>query len=78
MKPRAKAESIERIKNLIETKGLDAHISAGKEVTIIGVVGDKSKLMDQNLEIFDDVDKIVSVTESYKLASYNNELIFQI
>ncbi len=69
MKPMAKAESIERIKKLIEEKGCDAHISAGKEVTIIGVVGDKSKLLDQNLEIFEDVDKIVSVTESYKLAN---------
>lgn len=69
MKPQAKKESIERIKNLIESKGLDAHISAGREVTIIGVVGDKSKLRDQNLEIYEDVDKIVSVTESYKLAN---------
>lgn len=69
MKPRAKNESIERIKNLIELKGLDAHISAGREVTIIGVVGDKSRLGDQNLEIYEDVDKIVAVTESYKLAN---------
>ncbi|MDF2844359.1 MAG: aroF [Herbinix sp.] len=69
MKPNAKKSSIEHIKSVIEGKGLDAHISAGKEVTIIGVVGDKSKLQDQNLEIFEDVDKIVSVTESYKLAN---------
>ncbi len=69
MKPWAKNESIERIKNLIESKGLDAHISAGREVTIIGVVGDKSRLGDQNLEIYEDVDKIVAVTESYKLAN---------
>ncbi len=69
MKPRAKAESIEKVKSLIESNGLDAHISAGKEVTIIGVVGDKSRLQDQNLEIFEDVDKIVSVTETYKLAN---------
>ncbi len=69
MKPQAKSESIERIKNLIESKGLDAHISAGREVTIIGVVGDKSRLRDQNLEIYEDVDKIVAVTESYKLAN---------
>ncbi|MDF2539285.1 MAG: aroF [Herbinix sp.] len=69
MKPKAKTESIQRIKNIIESKGLDAHISTGKEVTIIGVVGDKTKLQDQNLEIFEDVDKIVAVTESYKLAN---------
>lgn len=69
MKPQAKKESIEKIKSLIEAKGCDAHISAGKEVTIIGVVGDKTSLQDQNLEIFEDVDRVVAVTESYKLAN---------
>ena len=69
MKPRAKQESIDRIKTIIEEKGLYAHISAGHEVTIIGVVGDKAKLMDQNLAIYDEVEKIVDVTESYKLAN---------
>lgn len=69
MKPNAKKESIQNIIQIIEGKGLAAHISDGKEVTIIGVVGDKSKLQDQNLEIAEDVDKIVSVTESYKLAN---------
>lgn len=69
MKPQAKQESIQRIINTIEEKGLQAHISAGTEVTIIGVVGDKTRLQNQNLEIFDEVDKIVAVTESYKLAN---------
>lgn len=69
MKPKAKQESIQRIKSIIEEKGLYAHISAGHEVTIIGAVGDKAKLMDQNLEIYEDVDKVVAVTESYKLAN---------
>ncbi|NLL00430.1 MAG: 3-deoxy-7-phosphoheptulonate synthase [Clostridiales bacterium] len=69
MKPKAKQESIDRVRAIIEEKGLYAHISAGHEVTIIGVVGDKTKLMDQNLEIYDEVDKIVAVTESYKLAN---------
>lgn len=69
MKPNAKQESVLRIKNIIEEKGLYAHISDGHQVTIIGVVGDKAKLIDQNLEIYEDVDKIVPVTESYKLAN---------
>lgn len=69
MKPNAKPESIQKIKSIIEEKGLQAHISTGREVTIIGVIGDKTKLMDQNLEIYDDVDRIVPVTESYKLAN---------
>ncbi|NLP34445.1 MAG: 3-deoxy-7-phosphoheptulonate synthase [Clostridiales bacterium] len=69
MKPGAKQDSILKIKELIEANGLDAHISDGKEVTIIGVVGDKTKLQNQNLESFDEVDKIVAVTESYKLSN---------
>lgn len=69
MKPNAKEESIRRILTIIEHNGLEAHISAGKEVTIIGVIGEKSRLADQNLEIFEDVDKIVAVTETYKLSN---------
>ncbi len=69
MKPKAKQISIDRVRSIIEERGLYAHISAGHEVTIIGVVGDKAKLMDQNLAIYDEVDKIVNVTESYKLAN---------
>ena len=69
MKPHASKESILTIEKLIESNGLDSHISYGREVTIIGVVGDKTKLQEQNLEIFKDVDKVVPVTESYKLAN---------
>lgn len=69
MKPHAKESSIKSIVNIIEGKGLNAHLSIGKEVTIIGVVGDKSNLSEHNLEIAEDVDKIVPVTESYKLAN---------
>ncbi len=54
---------------IIRTNGLEPHLSDGKEVTIIGVVGDKTRLMNQNLEIADGVERIVSVTESYKLAN---------
>ncbi len=69
MKPHAKEESIKNILTIIEKNGLEAHLSAGKEVTIIGVIGEKSRLADQNLEIAEDVDKIVAVTESYKLSN---------
>lgn len=69
MKPQAKEASIQNIIHIIEQHGLQAHLSDGKEVTIIGVVGDKSLLERQNLEIADDVDKIVKVTESYKLSN---------
>jgi 3-deoxy-7-phosphoheptulonate synthase len=69
MKPNAPQSSIDNVVRIIEAHGLETHISAGKEVTIIGVVGDKSKLQTENLEIANDVDKIVPVTESYKLSN---------
>ncbi len=42
MKPQAAESSITAIKEYIEGSGLNAHLSQGTEVTIIGVVGDKS------------------------------------
>ena len=69
MKPTATEENIKQIARQIENQGLDVHLSRGTEVTIIGVVGDKTKLNGVNLEIADGVDKVVAVTESYKLAN---------
>lgn len=69
MKPSASEENIRNVAGQIEEKGLTVHLSHGTEVTIIGVVGDKSKLQGSNLEIAAGVDKVVAVTESYKLAN---------
>lgn len=69
MKPGASMEAVSKITTLVESKGLQVHLSRGDEVTIIGVVGDKTKLNGANLEISDGVDKIVAVTESYKLSN---------
>lgn len=69
MKPNASQASIEHVVQTIKEKGLETHLSAGREVTIIGVIGDKSKLDAHNLEIAPEVDKVVPITESYKLSN---------
>ncbi len=69
MKPNASSEAVEKVTNLIQSKGLQVHLSKGDEVTIVGVVGDKTRLHGSNIEISDGVDKIVNVTESYKLVN---------
>lgn len=69
MKPYASEEHIREVAHLIEVNGLTAHLSHGEEATIIGVVGDKKKLSGKNLELLPEVDKIVHVTESYKLTN---------
>lgn len=69
MKPDAAQSSIDSIISYIKSNDLNVHLSKGEEVTIIGIVGDKSKLSAENLAIYEDVDRIVPVTESYKLAN---------
>lgn len=69
MKPGAPKEAVEHVVHTIEGCGLTSHLSEGSQVTIIGVVGDKSRLDNRNLELAPYVDKIVPVTESYKLAN---------
>lgn len=69
MKPNASKGNIDTVVSLIKDKGLEPHLSEGREVTIIGVIGDKTKLYNDNLEIFEGVDKVVPLTESYKLSN---------
>lgn len=69
MKRDASKESVEKIVTTVETKGLKTHLSEGEEVTIIGVVGDKSKLDTNAIETDPAVEKIVAITESYKLSN---------
>lgn len=69
MKPNAPESAIHSITEVICSKGLQTHLSEGEQVTIIGVVGDKRKLNNQNIEVMPFVDKIVPITESYKLTN---------
>ncbi|MCR4892090.1 MAG: 3-deoxy-7-phosphoheptulonate synthase [Lachnospiraceae bacterium] len=69
MRPDASQENINNVVEYVKSAGLEIHLSKGAEVTIIGLIGDKSKLKYENLQIFDGVDKLVPVTESYKLAN---------
>lgn len=69
MKPGASQESISQVTLAIESSGLIVHLSQGKEVTIIGVVGDKTKLDTCSIQLNPSVEKIVPITESYKLSN---------
>ena len=69
MKPYATAKDVDKIIDDVESKGLKTHLSRGEEVTIIGVIGDKSKLDTQRIEADAAVEKVVPITESYKLSN---------
>lgn len=69
MKPHSKEEQVKEVCGVLDSLGLGVHISEGAQVTIIGVIGDKSVLADVPLELMPGVDKLVPIMESFKLAS---------
>ena len=71
MKPSATQEEIDRVKEKIESSGLKTHLSTGEDVTIIGIIGDKSKIATLELTHLNGVEKTVHITEKYKLVSRN-------
>ena len=69
MKPHFSEDNLGNVIKTIKDLGLTAHLSRGEGTTLIGVVGDKRKLLEKNPELFPDVDRIIPVSESYKLAN---------
>jgi len=69
MKPDASESNIQKVIEVLEKNHLQAHLSKGKQLTIIGVIGDKSVLSEANLEAMDGVERLVPITESYKLSN---------
>lgn len=69
MKPQATEAQLNNLIKDIESVGLHTHISKGEEVTIVGLVGDKTKIDLTSIEANLAVDKVIPVTESYKLAN---------
>lgn len=69
MKPMSAESEVDKIIEQVETQGLKTHLSHGEQVTIIGVVGDKSKLDIPRIESSPFVEKVVAITESYKLSN---------
>lgn len=69
MKRSATEESIRQVASYIKEKGLEVHHSQGSEITILGVVGNKNMINPDHLSSMKDVDRILPVSESYKLAN---------
>jgi 3-deoxy-7-phosphoheptulonate synthase len=71
MRPTANKQQISAVVERIESiDGLAAHLSQGEERTIIGVVGSLPPTLDETLEVFDGVEKIVRVSSKIKLANW--------
>ena len=68
----ATEEDIRHIVKKLEGRGLQAHISKGTERTIIGVIGDTSKVTEEEEDSFraaSGVENVVRIVKPFKLAS---------
>ncbi|MDT8900457.1 3-deoxy-7-phosphoheptulonate synthase [Anaeroselena agilis] len=69
MRPDAVDGQVRHVVNRIEAAGLATCLSRGQERILIGIVGDKRLIATLPVEVFPGVEKVLPVTDSYKLAS---------
>ena len=44
LKPHTTKDDVSRVENMVKKRGLDTHIVQGKEMTVIGCIGDTAKV----------------------------------
>ena len=69
LKPNTSKENVARVEQLIKRKGLDTHVVNGAEMTVIGCIGDTTRVDPKIFEVDSSVDKVMHVQEPYKLAN---------
>lgn len=69
MQPGATREDEEKVISYLEREGFKVHLSRGIERTIIGVIGDKTRLKGETVAALGGVEKVVPILQPYKLAS---------
>ena len=72
LKPSATEEELKRIVKKLEHRGLKANISRGTERTVIGVIGDTSKITEEEedtIRVMSGVEDVLRILKPYKLAS---------
>ncbi len=72
LKPGSTDDDIKHVVKKLESKGLKAHISKGTERTIIGVIGDTSRVTEDEenaIRAIEAVENVMRIIKPYKLAS---------
>ncbi len=69
LKPGVTDEQVDHVVERVESLGLKAHLSRGQYRTIVGVIGDESKLRDEALRAIPGVADVIPILPPYKLAS---------
>nr|WP_317283561.1 3-deoxy-7-phosphoheptulonate synthase [uncultured Sellimonas sp.] len=69
LKAKTEEKDLNRVVKMVESKGLEAHVVKGEEMTIIGCIGDTVRVDPRLFEVDKSVDKVMHVQEPYKLAN---------
>lgn len=69
MKTTATAKDVEKVSKIIIDKGLRVSVVNGTEQSVIGVIGDTTKIDPRAIEVDIAVDHVMRVSEPYKLAN---------
>ena len=69
MNPKASEEEVGKVKAVVESRGLETHLSKGDTYYIVGVVGDTSILDPKKLQVLKGVDRVMKVQEPFKKAN---------
>ncbi|WP_296242008.1 3-deoxy-7-phosphoheptulonate synthase [uncultured Faecalicoccus sp.] len=68
-KPHAEEKDVKRVLDKVEKLGLQTHISQGENTLVVGLVGDTTRVDPKRIEVEESVDRIMKVSEPYKLAN---------
>jgi len=60
---------IENLSSWLKTQGLDVHISRGSQHTVIGLIGDTTKIDEELLESLDIVESVKRISDPFKSAN---------
>lgn len=69
LKPKTKKEDIERIEGMVKERGGQPQVVVGSEMTVIGIIGDTTKIDPRSLEVDEAVERVMKVSEPYKKAN---------
>ncbi len=65
----ATEEQIQGVEKKVESMGMQAHLSKGVQRTVVGVIGDETKIDKEILEALPGVENVVRVMKPYKIVS---------
>ncbi len=69
MEPKATEDQINKVVDYVQSKGLRVNINRGEHLTVVAVLGDKTKLNPTSINAIDGVHEIKIIQEPYKLVS---------